>query len=103
VPFIVKSPTTLTLPVIFAEPVKVRVSTEGNDAVLPLTVKEPLIIAPYDAVTDDSSAALPLTITLFQVANYYSILLLSGSRISISINMNLPPFWSNYKPNCDLS
>jgi hypothetical protein len=95
-------PDSSKLPVIVEEPVRINVSIAEN-VELPDTTKEPLIIAPFDDVTDDRWASLPLTITLFQVANYYSILLLSGSRISISINMNLPQFWSNYKPNCDLS
>ena len=86
-------------PVIIEEPVNIRVSTLDK-VELPETISDPLIIRPLDAVTDAKCASLPLTITLFQVANYYSILL-HRVHISIHINMNLGLFWSNYNPNLD--
>jgi hypothetical protein len=73
----VSEPTTLTLPVIFAEPVRVRVSI-AEKVELPETKRDPVIIAPPDAVTDDNSAALPLNIALFQVGNSYSVLTVIG-------------------------
>ena len=86
-----REPVIFQLPVTKPEPVKMRVSIAEN-VELPETVSEPLTIAPVDAVIDANSALLPLTITLFQVANYYSILL-HRVHISILINMNLSVFW----------
>jgi hypothetical protein len=71
-PFNVNEPTVFTLPLIFAEPVRVRVSMDEN-VELPETNNEPLITTPFDAVIDDNSAELPLTISFFQVGNFYSI------------------------------
>ena len=68
-----------------------RVSIAEN-VELPETASDPLIMAPFDEVTADKCAELPLTITLFQVANYYSNLLISG-LFSIHINMNVLFFW----------
>ena len=64
-------------PVILAEPVRIRVSIEEN-VELPETTREPLIIAPLDAVTDEKWAPLPLTISFFQVGNSYSVLTIIG-------------------------
>lgn len=91
-------PVTIEEPLITEEPVKIRVSTADN-VVLPDTMSEPLMITPFDAVTDVKCASLPLTISFFQLANYHSIKILDVVRTSISINMNFSPFWSNYKPN----
>ncbi len=57
----------------FAEPVRVSVSIAEN-VELPETTRDPLIMAPLDAVTDENWALLPLNITLFQVGNSYSVL-----------------------------
>ena len=94
-------PVIIEEPLIREEPVRIRVST-AEKVVLPETTSEPLIMAPFEAVTVDRCASLPLTIIFVQLANYYSILSNIGS-ISIPINMKLSLFWSNYKPNCDLS
>lgn len=75
-------PVTFQLPETNPEPVKIKVSTVEN-VELPETVRGPLIDTPLDAVTDERCASLPLTISFFQVANYYSILLISGSRLNI--------------------
>jgi|688.fasta_scaffold285313_2 hypothetical protein len=83
-------PDSSKLPVIVEEPVRINVSIAEN-VELPDTTKEPLIIAPFDDVTDDRWASLPLTITLFQVGNYHSILLFRV-RSSIHININLQTF-----------
>jgi hypothetical protein len=64
-------------PEIFAEPVRVRVSIEEN-VELPETTRDPLIMAPLDAVTDEKWASLPLTISFFQVGNSYSVLTIIG-------------------------
>jgi hypothetical protein len=89
-------------PLIKDDPVRIKVSIPENIE-LPKTSSDPLTMAPLDAVTDARCASLPLTIILFQLANYYSIKILDAVRISIPINMNFSPFWSDYKPNCDLS
>ena len=60
------------LPLTYPDPVNMSVSIEEN-VELPETVSDPLIIAPFDAVTDAKCAELPLTIIFFQVDNYYSI------------------------------
>ena len=59
-------------PLTMDDPVKTSVSTAEN-VELPETENDPLTMAPLDAVMDDRCASLPLTISFFQVANYYSI------------------------------
>lgn len=57
-------------PVVNKDPVTVCVPINNEE---PVTTNEPLIIDPFDAVTDVKWAVLPLTINFFQLANYYSI------------------------------
>ena len=66
-------PVIIEEPLIREEPVRVSVSIEEN-VELPETTREPLIMAPLDAVTDEKWASLPLTISFFQVGNSYSVL-----------------------------
>ena len=82
-PVTLKLPVTFQLPDTIPEPVSMSVSTAEKVELLPETIRDPLIIAPLDAVIDDKSALLPLTITLFQVANYCSIVLLFNSYSTI--------------------
>jgi hypothetical protein len=76
-PLIARLPVIFVEPEMFAEPVRVRVSIEEN-VELPETIREPFIMAPLDAVTDENWALLPLNITLFQVGNSYSVLTVIG-------------------------
>jgi hypothetical protein len=59
-------------PLISDDPVSISVSIAEN-VELPETKSDPLMIAPFEAVIDANSTSLPLTISLFQLANYYSI------------------------------
>jgi hypothetical protein len=70
-------PVIIEEPLIREEPVRVSVSIEEN-VELPETTREPLIMAPLDAVTDEKWASLPLTISFFQVGNSYSVLTIIG-------------------------
>lgn len=94
-PVILKLPVTTEEPLIMEEPVNIKVSIAEN-VELPDTMSDPLMTAPLDAVTDARCAPLPLTITLFHLANYYSIKISDAVHISIPINMVLPSFWSNF-------
>lgn len=99
-PVILKLPVITDDPLIREDPVRMRVSTAEN-VELPDTKSDPFITAPFDAVTDAKCASLPLTISFFQLANYHSSKISDLVHISMPINMNLLPFWSNYKPNLD--
>ena len=63
-----REPVIFQLPVISPDPVSIRVSTPEN-VELPETLRDPLITDPFDAVTDERCAALPLTIIFFQLDN----------------------------------
>ncbi len=72
-------PVIIEEPLIREEPVRVSVSVSIEENVeLPETTREPLIMAPLDAVTDEKWASLPLTISFFQVGNSYSVLTIIG-------------------------
>jgi hypothetical protein len=70
-------PVKLVDPEILAEPVRISVSIPEK-VELPETTREPLTMAPLDAVIDENWALLPLNITLFQVGNSYSVLTVIG-------------------------
>lgn len=72
-PVISRLPVIVEEPLTIEDPVKISVSTAEN-VELPETENDPLTMAPLDDVMDDRCASLPLTISFFQVANYYSTL-----------------------------